>query len=76
MRRLKKTWKHRVTGLCVGNSPVTGEFLAQMAGNAENVSIWRRHHLITDILSASPASSSGLGPLLLTRINFNPSVDT
>ena len=28
----------------VGNSPVTGEFPAQMASNAENVSIWRRHH--------------------------------
>ena len=27
-----------------GNSPVTGEFPAQMATNAENVSIWWRHH--------------------------------
>ena len=34
----------RVTGLCVGNSPVTGEFPAQMASNAENISIWWRHH--------------------------------
>ena len=34
----------RVTGLCVGNSPVTGEFPAQMASTAENVSIWWRHH--------------------------------
>ena len=34
----------RVTGLCAGNSPVTGEFPAQMASNAENVSIWWRHH--------------------------------
>ena len=33
-----------VTGLCVGNSPGTGEFPAQMASNAENVSIWWRHH--------------------------------
>ena len=41
-RRWKKTL--RVTGLCVGNSPVTGEFPAQMASNAENVSIWWRHH--------------------------------
>ena len=24
--------------------PVTGEFPTQMASNAENVSIWRRHH--------------------------------
>ena len=28
----------------VGNSPVTGEFPAQMASNADNVSIWWRHH--------------------------------
>ena len=27
-----------------GNSPVTGEFTAQMASNAENLSIWWRHH--------------------------------
>ena len=33
-RRSKKTSKLRVTGLCVGNSPVTGEFPAQMASNA------------------------------------------
>ena len=32
----KKTSKLRVTGLCVGNSPV--------ASIAENVSIWWRHH--------------------------------
>ena len=28
----------------VGNSPVTGEFPSQRASNAENVSIWWRHH--------------------------------
>ena len=56
-RRSKKTSKPRVTGLCVGNSrgtgefPAqlgnsrgTGEFPAQMVSNAENVSIWWRHH--------------------------------
>ena len=37
--------KLRVTGLCVGNSPETGEFPAQMASNAENVPIWWRHHV-------------------------------
>ena len=36
--------KLRVTGLCEGNSPVTGEFPAQRASNAENVSIWWCHH--------------------------------
>ena len=35
-RRSKKTSKLRVTGLCAGNSPGTS--------NAENVSIWWRHH--------------------------------
>ena len=43
-RRSKLTSKLRVTGLCVGNSPGTGEFPAQMASNAENASIWWRHH--------------------------------
>ena len=43
-RRSKKASKLRVTGLCVGNSPVTGEFPTQMASNTENVSIWWRHH--------------------------------
>ena len=46
MRRSKKTSKLRVTGHCVGNSPVSGEFLAQTASNAENVSIWWRHHIL------------------------------
>ena len=44
-RRSNKASKLCVTGLCVGNSPVTGEFHAQMASNAENVSIWWRHHV-------------------------------
>ena len=39
----KKTSKLRVTGHCAGNSPGTSEFPAQMASNAENVSIWWRH---------------------------------
>ena len=43
-RRSKKTSKLRVTGLCEGNSPGTGEFPAQMASYVENVSIWWRHH--------------------------------
>ena len=43
-RRSKKTSKLRVTGLCAGNSPGTGKLPAQMASDAENVSIWWRHH--------------------------------
>ena len=34
-----------MAGLCVGNSSVTGKFPAQMASNAENISIWWRHHI-------------------------------
>ena len=41
----KKTSKLRITGLCAGNSPGTGEFPAQRASYAENVSIWWRHHV-------------------------------
>ena len=43
-RRSQKTSKLHVTGLCAGNSTVAGEFPAQRASNAENVSIWLRHH--------------------------------
>ena len=46
-RRSKETSKLRVTGTCVGNSPVTDVFPAQRASNAKNVSIWSsswRHH--------------------------------
>ena len=43
-RRSKKTSKLRVTGICVGNYPGNDEFPAQMVSNAENVSIWWRHH--------------------------------
>ena len=43
-RRSKKTSKLRVTGLCAGNSPMSGEFPAQMFSNAENISIWWRHY--------------------------------
>ena len=43
--RSKKTSKLRVTGLCAGNSPVTGEFPTRVASNAENISIWWLHHV-------------------------------
>ena len=50
--------KLRVTGLCAGNSPVTGEFPAQMASNAENVSISWRHHEIKWVDTITPRSTS------------------
>ena len=43
-RRSEESSKLCVTGLCVGNSPGTGEFPAQRASCAENVSIWWRHY--------------------------------
>ena len=46
-RRSKKTSKPRVSGLCAGNSPGTGEFPAQMTSYAENVSIWWRHQVVS-----------------------------
>ena len=42
--RSNKTSKLRVTGLCEGNSPGTGEFPEQRASNAEKVFIRWRHH--------------------------------
>ena len=43
--RSKKTSNVCVIGLCAGNSPLTGEFPAERASNAEKVSICWRHHL-------------------------------
>ena len=45
--RLKKTAKLRVTGLCEGNSPGTGECPSHGASNAECFSIWWCHHATT-----------------------------
>ena len=59
-----------LTGLCAGNSPATGEFPAQMASDAENVSIWWRHyilsmasHLFGAIIWTNAAGSLSGGPL-------------
>ena len=68
-RRSKKTSKLRVTGLCAGNSPGTGELPAQMASNAKNVSIWWRHHEKCPVFSSSIYSAiTGFG--CLSVINF------
>ena len=58
----KKTPKLRVTGLCAGNSPVAGEFPAQMASDAENVSIWWRHHDATSTLTSPPSWGTASSP--------------
>ena len=58
-RRSKKTSKLCVTGLCVGNSPGTGKFPAQMASDAEKVSISWRHHGTSDRASQFTANVTG-----------------
>ena len=56
-RRSKKSSKLRITGLCAGNSPVTGDFPAQKVSNAENVSICGKcFHLMTSSCELSVAS--------------------
>ena len=63
----RKTSKLRVTGLCEGNQPVTNGFPSQKASNAENVSIWWRHHvyLMHSIQIALHFSRDGLRWLYL-----------
>ena len=61
-RRSKKTSKLRATGLCAGNSPGTGEFHAQRTSDAENVSIWWRHHDL-DMLLQDRTVHSTIMPL-------------
>ena len=48
-RRSKKPSKLHVTGLCEGNSLVTGEFPTQRSSNVEHVSIWCQHRVWIDL---------------------------
>ena len=57
--RSKETSNLRVTGLCEGNSPVTGTFPAQRASNAENVSIWWRYHVLAGVCHVSDSEPPG-----------------
>ena len=56
--RSKKTSKLHVTGLCAGNLPEADEFPTQMTSNAENVSIWWRHHELMNIHGSGNGLSS------------------
>ena len=74
-----KASKPRVIGLCVRNSLVTGEFSAQRASNAENVSIWWRHHDVSSWLATTNVDSSYsscivIHPILITYIGINTSL--
>ena len=63
-RRAKKTSKLCVTGLCAGNSLITGEFPAQRASNVENVSIWwSRHDIYPMMMSYYGNALRITGPL-------------
>ena len=54
--KIRVTIKALVTGFCMGNSPLTGEFPAQRASNAENVSIWWRPHDNSTLETDKPPS--------------------
>ena len=70
--RSNKTSKLRATGLCAGNSPVTGEFPAQMTSYAENVSIWWRHHGWPSIFRTSTCTVIGIwGPAIWLTFELN-----
>ena len=67
---------YSVTGPCVGNSPVTGEFPAQMPSNAENVSIWWRHHECHYYPFGDVESSSWRLELPVNRVSVKQFVQT
>ena len=73
-RRSKKTSKLRVTGLCTGNSPVTGEFPAQKNSNAENICIWWRHrgHYMASIIDFENYVTSTAGRYHGKKLNALP----
>ena len=76
--RSKKTSKLCVTGLCVGNSPVIGEFPAQMASNAENVSIdgvimdWHIRTTRVGIFAYIYTHTYRVQPTIQSNINISP----
>ena len=65
--RSKKTLKLRVTGLCEGNSPRTGEFPAQRASNVENVSMMSS---CSDGSASGGASPSAGTVLSINKVTF------
>ena len=69
-RTSKKTSKLCVTGFCVGNSPVTGEFPTQMASNADIVSIWWRHHGKTNWYCCNPITDLHIASIYALALTF------
>ena len=68
--RSKKTSKLCVTGLCEGNSPVTGEFPAQKASDAEYVFIRWRHQKYFLILFNKPIETEKMKKLHTNNLQF------
>ena len=62
-RRSKKTQKLRVTGLCAGNSPVTGEFPAQMAIYVESASNFYLPLIVNSHRWPQPQTINKINPL-------------
>ena len=69
-RRSNKTSNLHVTGLCEGNSPVTGVFPTQRASNAENISIWWCHHVVRGEVIPSVVCSPSLIRVTAWRSNY------
>ena len=66
----RKPLKLHVTGLCEGNSSVTGEFPAQRASNAENVSIWWRHRVEDNIKQNGRYLADGISKFIFLNKKF------
>ena len=67
--RSKNTSKLRVSALCAGNSPVTGEFPAQKFSNAENVSILWRHHGVNWVYPMTYSHSFAMACFVASLVN-------
>ena len=77
-RKSKKTSELSAPSLCEGNSAVTGEFLAQRANNAENVSIWCGDSLVYRCYGARRCSNRiiqgyHINKVTLDKITFSSS---
>ena len=70
--QIRETSKLRATGLCEVNPPVTGGFPSHRASNAENVSIWWRHHACMVLCIASQLWTHSVGMKNLGQVSTEP----
>ena len=68
---IKETSKSELLVLCEGNSPVTGEFPAQRASNAEKGCIWWRHHVAEEVSNPVPTYPSSIAHNRLALLIFS-----